>query len=57
MVLFSEPPRWGFDVDLPGLQVEAMEVLQFKDKIRPPVTLGKGDGAGLLTVTDRQVPA
>ncbi|MCX2577953.1 type I-E CRISPR-associated protein Cas6/Cse3/CasE [Klebsiella pneumoniae] len=46
--------RWGFDVDLPGLQVEAMEVLQFKDKAGRQVTLGKATVQGLLTVTDRQ---
>ncbi|EOE3812204.1 type I-E CRISPR-associated protein Cas6/Cse3/CasE [Klebsiella pneumoniae] len=46
--------RWGFDVDLPGLQVEAMEVLQFKDKGGRQVTLGKATVQGLLTVTDRQ---
>ncbi len=46
--------RWGFDVDLPSLQVEAMEVLQFKDKAGRQVTLGKATVQGLLTVTDRQ---
>lgn len=46
--------RWGFDVDLPSLQIEAMEVLQFKDKAGRQVTLGKATVQGLLTVTDRQ---
>lgn len=46
--------RWGFDVDLPGLQVEAMEVLQFKDKAGRQVTLGKATVQGCSpSPTDR----
>lgn len=38
--------RWGFEVDASSLQVDAVEVLQFKDKAgrRDP---WQGDGAGL----------
>ena len=46
--------RWGFEVDAPSLQVDAVEVLQFKDKAGRQVTLGKATVLGFLTVTDQQ---
>lgn len=43
---------WGFDVDPQTLQVDAIEVLQFKDKVGRLVTLGKAHIQGQFTVTD-----
>ncbi len=45
---------WGFAVDPQTLQVDTIEVLQFKDKIGRLVTLGKAHIQGQLTVTDLQ---
>ncbi len=48
------PQSWGFDVDPQTLQVDTIEVLQFKDKAGRLVTLGKAYIQGQLTVTDPQ---
>ncbi|WP_411360851.1 type I-E CRISPR-associated protein Cas6/Cse3/CasE [Pseudidiomarina salilacus] len=44
---------WGFDVATQSLQVDKVEVLQFKDKHQRRVTIGQAHIQGLLTVTDR----
>ncbi|ATO34358.1 type I-E CRISPR-associated protein Cas6/Cse3/CasE [Dickeya dianthicola] len=43
---------WGFEVDPQTLQVDAIEVLQFQDKVGRQVTLGNAHIQGQLTVTD-----
>ncbi|KEY59798.1 type I-E CRISPR-associated protein Cas6/Cse3/CasE [Serratia sp. DD3] len=45
---------WGFEVDSQTLQVDAIEVLQFQDKVGRQVTLGKAHIQGQLTVTNLQ---
>lgn len=52
---FSErgPASWGFAVKPEVLQVERIEVLQFKDKAQRPVTLAQAHVSGQLQVTDR----
>ena len=44
---------WGFDVSSRHLQVEKIEVLQFKDKQQRKVTIGQAHVQGLLRVTDK----
>lgn len=44
---------WGFEVAAQSLQVDKVEVLQFKDKHQRQVTIGQAHIQGLLTVTDR----
>lgn len=46
------PNSWGFEVDPVHLQVDGIEVLQFKGKEQHPVTIGKAHLQGRLTVTD-----
>ncbi|SEI65450.1 CRISPR system Cascade subunit CasE [Allopseudospirillum japonicum] len=46
------PKSWGFSVDLHTLQVEGIEVLQFIDKTKRQVTIGRATLQGRLTVTD-----
>ena len=45
---------WGFNVDPRTLQVDAVEVLQFKAKNERQITLAKAHIQGLLTVTDSE---
>ena len=45
---------WGFDIDRRHLQVDRIEVLQFKDKQQRKVTIGQAHIQGLLRVTDKE---
>lgn len=45
---------WGFEVSPAHLQVDRIEVLQFKDKAQRPVTLAQAHVQGQLQVTDRE---
>ncbi len=45
---------WGFQVSAQHLQVDRVEVLQFKDKQQNPVTLAQAHLQGQLSVTDRE---
>jgi CRISPR system Cascade subunit CasE len=47
------PQSWGFQVTHARLQVDRVEVLQFKDKQQHPVTLAQAHLQGQLQVTDR----
>lgn len=47
------PTSWGFSVTPEHLQVERIEVLQFKDKAQRPVTLAQAHISGQLHVSDR----
>lgn len=51
---FSErgPTSWGFQISPDHLQIERIEVLQFKDKTQRPVTLAQAHVQGQLRVTD-----
>lgn len=44
---------WGFEASARHLQVDKIDVLQFKDKAQRPVTVGQAYVQGLLRVTDR----
>lgn len=44
---------WGFEVAPEHLQIDAVNVLQFKDKAQRPVTLAQAHVRGQLRVTDR----
>ncbi len=46
------PASWGFEVAPEHLQIEAVNVLQFKDKAHRPVTLAQAHVQGQLRVTD-----
>lgn len=46
------PASWGFQVSLPHLQIDRVEVLQFKDKAKRTVTLAQAHVQGQLEVTD-----
>lgn len=48
------PVSWGFTVSPEHLQVERLEVLQFKDKAQRPVTLAQAHVQGQLEVTNRE---
>jgi len=48
------PLSWGFEIDPRTLQVDNIEVLQFKGKGGQLITLGKAHIQGQLTVTDQQ---
>lgn len=43
---------WGFAVSVAHLQIDRLEVLQFKDKAQRPVTLAQAHVQGQLHVTD-----
>jgi CRISPR system Cascade subunit CasE len=43
---------WGFQVTEPNLQVDAINVLQFKDKQQRVITLAQAHLQGLMKVTD-----
>lgn len=45
---------WGFKVAMPQLQIDSINVLQFKDKNQRHVTLAQAQIQGLLEVTDTQ---
>lgn len=45
---------WGFAVSTRHLQVDKIEVLQFKDKQQREVTIGQAHVQGLLRVTDKE---
>lgn len=47
------PQSWGFEVSAAHLQVDRVEVLQFKDKKQHPVTLAQAHLQGQFRVTDR----
>jgi len=44
---------WGFEVAPKQLQVDKIEVLQFKDKQKRSVTIGQAHVQGLLRITDK----
>ena len=44
---------WGFEAPSQHLQVDKIEVLQFKDKQKRNVTIGQAHVQGLLRVTDK----
>ncbi len=44
---------WGFESDNEHLQVDKIEVLQFKGKNERPITIAKADLQGVLHVTDQ----
>jgi len=46
------PTSWGFSVSSEHLQVDRLEVLQFKDKAQRSVTLAQAHVQGQLQVTD-----
>lgn len=47
------PKSWGFEVDTKHLQIDAIDVLQFrKQQDGPVITIGKAHIQGALTVTD-----
>lgn len=45
---------WGFEASPQHLQIDRIQVLQFKDKVQRPVTLAQAHIQGLLTVTNRE---
>lgn len=45
--------NWGFSVVASSLQIDTVEVLQFKGKNDQPITVGKAHLQGSLTVTDQ----
>jgi CRISPR system Cascade subunit CasE len=47
------PKSWGFKVDEVSLQVDNVDVLQFNDKRKRPVTIVQAHVQGLLEVTDQ----
>jgi CRISPR system Cascade subunit CasE len=46
------PDNWGFKVSIDHLQVDRVEVMQFKDKHQHPVTLAQAHLQGRLAVID-----
>lgn len=46
------PQSWGFAASTEHLQIDKVQVLQFKDKAQRPVTLAQAHVQGQLTVTD-----
>lgn len=47
------PTSWGFEVAPQTLQVDKIDVLQFKDKQQRQVTIGQAHVQGLLRITDK----
>ncbi|MBD2858157.1 type I-E CRISPR-associated protein Cas6/Cse3/CasE [Spongiibacter sp. KMU-158] len=45
---------WGFEIYPQQLQVDKIEVLQFKDKHKRSVTIGQAHVQGLMRITDRE---
>lgn len=52
---FAERARtsWGFEVAPQTLQVDKIDVLQFKDKQQRQITIGQAHVQGLLRITDK----
>lgn len=48
------PQSWGFLASAEHLQIDKLQVLQFKEKAGRPVTLAQAYVQGQLTVTDRE---
>lgn len=48
------PVNWGFNVDPVRLQINAIRVHQFKDKLQRLITLQQATLSGYLTVTDSE---
>jgi len=46
--------NWGFEASRQHLQIDRIQVLQFKDKVQRPVTLAQAHVQGLLTVANRE---
>ena len=46
--------RWGFQISAAHLQIDRVDVLQFKDKQQHPVTLAQAHVQGRLSVTDHE---
>jgi CRISPR system Cascade subunit CasE len=44
---------WGFAVDPSSIQINAIDVLRFKDKQQRDVTIGQAHVQGLLRITDK----
>lgn len=52
---FSErATKWGFQLSQDHLQVDAIDVLQFRDKAQRQITMARAHIQGILEVTDRQ---
>lgn len=45
---------WGFEVAPRQLQIDKIEVLQFKDKQKRDITIGQAHVQGLLRITDKE---
>ena len=45
------PKNWGFEPELPQLEVGSVQVLQFRDKHKQLITLAQAELQGILTVT------
>lgn len=45
---------WGFKLQRPQLQIDSINVLQFKDKQQRAITLAQAQVQGVLVVTDQQ---
>lgn len=52
--LARAPQSWGFTAIAEHLQIDRLQVLQFKDKAQRPVTLAQAHVQGRLIVTDRE---
>ena len=48
------PQSWGFTVSSEHLQIDRLDVLQFKEKAQRPITLAQAHVQGQLTITDRE---
>jgi CRISPR system Cascade subunit CasE len=44
---------WGFEVSPQSLQIDKIEVLQFKDKHQRNITIGQAHVQGMLRITDK----
>ena len=50
----NAPKRWGFEVIPEYLQVDSVNILQFKAKQDRTITIGQASVQGILNVTDRE---
>lgn len=48
------PANWGFEIDHRHLQVDKIDVLQFKGKQQRRITIGQAHVQGLLRITDKE---
>lgn len=48
------PQSWGFAASATHLQIDRLDVLQFKDKAQRPITLAQAHVQGQLAITDRE---